>query len=324
MESAAGVLDETLTVALPETFGGLFITNSRDFHVIAMSTVNTDEARILAEAAALGLADVTEVRAARWSIEQLTADAHRVSDTLAGHVDVDVNVFENEVRVSALASKVPDAATLPKSARIQIVPMLAQPTAEVYGGAHLSSCTSGFSVRLNGTTTKGITTAGHCSDSQSWFGTAFPFKAERLGGSSDSQWHTTPGYTPVNKIRDSAGGSWRYVLAVTPAANQALGSLVCHYGQTTAYGCGRLSTKTLAPAWVPNSNGTFHMISRTTSSPGDLSSPGDSGGPVFSSSSAWGTTSGEYWSFDYSCLCQNVYAPTNYISNGMNITILTS
>ena len=324
-EKAAGVLDDALSKAIPNTFAGLYIEDSATFHVVVLTTDPVDDTVVAAEAGKLALADFVDVRPARWSLAQLLADVRSVVAANTGTADVDVDVFNNHVRVRTLAaaSLRSDASTgLPASAEVEVVPMLSRPT-ELYGGAHLSLCTAGFSVfQIGSPNTKGVTTAGHCANSQTWFGQTLTFKAERWSGSNDSQWHTLPGETVTAKIRDSAGGSWRYIFSQVPSNLQALGANICHYGKTTGYGCGRLSSKTIAPSWVPNANPTFGLIARTTASPGDLSSPGDSGGPIFSSSDAWGTTSGEWFSADFGCACNNVYAPVNYISGGMNISVL--
>ena len=97
--------------------------------------------------------------------------------------------------------------------------------------------------------------------------------------------------------------------------------MVCKYGSTTKGGCGRLGSKEFLPfLYVPNLSATFHVLKNQGGV--DLSSPGDSGGPVYVGNSAWGTISGEAFSFDYLCTCDLIYVAINYVESGLGVVVL--
>ncbi len=60
----------------------------------------------------------------------------------------------------------------------------------IYGGGTLTTCTAGFSVISSGGT-YGITTAGHCGNTQAYEGRALTYRAEHAGALGDMQWHTS-------------------------------------------------------------------------------------------------------------------------------------
>lgn len=62
---------------------------------------------------------------------------------------------------------------------------------EHLGGESLSQCTSGFgTISLPPSADRGISTAGHCSDSISDDGSSLTFQSEHQGTHGDFQWHT--------------------------------------------------------------------------------------------------------------------------------------
>ena len=58
------------------------------------------------------------------------------------------------------------------------------------GGEELSTCTSGFNVKVNGV--RGIATAAHCPDNLSDDGNALTYRDAHHGRFGDVQWHTGP------------------------------------------------------------------------------------------------------------------------------------
>ena len=58
-----------------------------------------------------------------------------------------------------------------------------------WGGEALSTCTSGFGTK-DSSGVRGISTAGHCSDSQADDGESLSFEEEHQGTHGDFQWHT--------------------------------------------------------------------------------------------------------------------------------------
>ncbi|MDQ6877349.1 MAG: S1 family peptidase [Candidatus Dormibacteraeota bacterium] len=321
IEELAGDLEPTVAAAMPSSFGGLFIEHSPAFRVVVLSTRPDDHGLVDRLALAGGLQGETDFRVVPFAWQDLLADAKGIRQAHRGEIDVNVNVFTNTIDVMAVAPSDPLRASLPSTARIRSVAALASPTTLIFGGLPISLCTSGFTVKKFGSTTKGIVTAGHCGNSQSYAGNSLPFQAESFGGSNDEQWHTVPGLTTLNLVRISPSGTTRDITTRTYAAGQATGTLVCKYGTTTGYGCGYLTSKTFAPGYVPNANGTFHILAKNGV---DLSNRGDSGGPVFLGNSAWGIISGEVLDFDNHCICDLIYAATDYVEGGLGVLIVTS
>jgi streptogrisin C len=71
-----------------------------------------------------------------------------------------------------------------------------------YGGANLSTCTSGFTVRNFVTLVNGVLTAAHCSNTQTYTqppngpAYALTFMGGRNDGNQDAQWMDSTGGHP--------------------------------------------------------------------------------------------------------------------------------
>ncbi len=191
-------------------------------------------------------------------------------------------------------------------AEVVEVDHLPQEEIAMYGGLTISGCTSGFTVRTSAGT-RGISTAGHCSNSQSLSGYALTLRGERYTGSYDIQWHNASGHTFPNTIKVSS--STRSITGTRTRANQTVGSQVCKQGRTTGYTCGTIATTSYcasgACTWVRVNGGSVN-----------LSEGGDSGGPWFSGNTAYG-------SHTYGMGNDSAYMPIDYFS-GISVTIATS
>ena len=176
----------------------------------------------------------------------------------------------------------------------------------MYGGLSITGCTSGFTVR-NSAGTRGVSTAGHCGNSQTLSGVALTFRGESYSGSYDVQWHNASGHTYTNTIKVST--STRAITGTRARSSQTVGSQVCKQGRTTGYTCGTISTTTYcasgACTWV-----------RVAGNGTNLSEGGDSGGPWFSGNTAYG-------SHTYGIGNDSAYMPIDYFS-GISVTIATS
>lgn len=267
------------------------------------------------------LADLVEVRPAQVTSAQLQADqatAIRTVRAVRVPADFEIDVKQNRVTVYVTDRTRLDTALqaanlqLPDSVTVVTVAELSKPTADIYGGLALSTCTSGFSVYGVGGT-RYITTAGHCGNAQSYNGTNLPYVNENLGGSNDFQWHSIPaGNTAKNLVWD--GTNNRFIYSTKAWGNQAINELVCKYGKTTKYGCGYITAKNIAPGYVPNATATFIRVHNNSGV--DLANGGDSGGPWFYNNTAYGIMSGEIGA-------DAVYMAINYISNS-SLTVLTN
>lgn len=183
---------------------------------------------------------------------------------------------------------------------------LPQEEISMYGGLSISTCTTGFTV-VNSGGTRGVSTAGHCGNSQTLSGIALTFRGESYSGSYDVQWHNATGNTYPNTIKVSS--STRAITGTRSRTSQTVGSQVCKQGKTTGYTCGTINTISYcasgACTWVyVAGNGT------------NLSEGGDSGGPWFSGNTAYG-------SHTYGIGNDSAYMPVNYFS-GASISVATS
>jgi len=327
LQSAAGDLDAILTDSAGEVFAGLWIVHEPQFEVIVWLTdLSVDISQAVDD---VGLSGYVEVRKAARSLEELETDAARfLRDAGPGTrpFDLTIDVPSNEIRIEVESLAVlfdfldQRGVALPSDSSVQLIGQLAEPSANIYGGLALSSCTTGFSVK-NSAGTKGVVTAGHCDNSQSYLGTSLPYVAGATVGSNDEQWHTAPGFTVRNWATDGVNDAtpyYRLITGTTSRSNQALNSYYCKYGKVTGYNCGYLISKTRAPGYIPNVNATFMELEKSGV---NLCSGGDSGGPEYSGASALGITSGCAGSGGISNI---FYTAINYVTGGLSVTVLTS
>ncbi len=282
LQSAAGELNARLQAAHPETFAGLTIEHQPEFRVVARFTRNGAEA-LGSAIADPALARVTVAERAAVPLAQLRRRVEAAYGRVHGRgieAAAAVNVRGNRPEVHVLAGSAAAArAALGSEAAVVVVDRLPEREVLMYGGLPGSACTLGFSVQ-NGSGTHGVTTAGHCGNSQSYSGYSLSFQAEAEYGSYDIQWHTRSGDTfdPIIKV----GSGTRVITGTRTVSNQASGQWVCKQGITTGYTCGTISNTTYcwsgACTWVYVSGGSTN-----------LSEPGDSGGPWFSGYTAYGT-----------------------------------
>ncbi len=204
--------------------------------------------------------------------------------------------------------------------RVVLVPELIKPAANIYGGLSVTGCTSGFTVKVyGGATIYGITTAGHCSNTQSYQSVSLPLYREYYRRNGDAQWHTTPGFSERNWIKDGLWDSYtpyyRIITAKTYWSDQPIGGTVCKYGKMTYYDCGTITAKNIAPGYVPDAQPVF--IRAHNANNVNMVDGGDSGGPVFLGGSAYGTISGAINSIDL------VYGEVGYMEDGLEAAVIT-
>lgn len=184
-----------------------------------------------------------------------------------------------------------------------------------YGGELTNpGCTSGFTVRTNSSTSgsRGVTTAGHCSNSQNEDG-ALTYQAGHVGANGDFQWHTGPdivrddfysGNTTIteNNLRDVSG-----------IQEMGVGGSVCKNGRTNHKSCQQ----------VRNTNVCSGSVCRLTQMGERLAAGGDSGGPIFWGNTAYGFHRGWHyspsWPFD-----RDLYSKSTRIDNALGVHVATS
>jgi streptogrisin C len=160
-----------------------------------------------------------------------------------------------------------------------------------------------------------VATAGHCkNDGYSLHGVALNYITQANGGSSDAQWHKTPGLADENKIKTGTD-LWRYITSKKPRSEMYIDGQVCHFGRATGYGCGYIRDKNFEPPEPPNINynDTFILVGQ------DDTQQGDSGGPWFLENTAYGIHHGS----DGSNADRPVFMAQNYLSN-LNLLVRTS
>lgn len=306
LQEAVGHLN---TAALGDTFAGMAINREGGFHLSVYATAPLPEA-FTGELKAAGLSKVTQFHQVPYSARELSSVQARLKASAfwrdrQGHVASMIDVQRNRVVLVAGAGALTRLSqlTLPAAdlQKVRIERPVSSPRGGVDsptggGGAGLSgtACTSGYTVRQTSTGTRGISTAGHCSNSLSYAGTPLTYKGQKYGGRDDFQWHTASGISWSNTVSDGVGDSstpyYRYITARAATTSIVTGNFYCKTGIITGYDCGNVTNVNFCPGYGGLSC-TFFLVKGTA----DMSIPGDSGGPVYSSSTAVGTISGQYY-----------------------------
>ena len=322
IERAAGELDAALTADESAAFAGLWIQDKPSYRVIVRFTDGASEGRLQARIAGGPLEGLVDVRPARFSLAQLEAkqkETRKNTERARVQQNSDINVFENKVEVltldpdklkanlASVNAKIPDGVELRRVARLAVA------ETAIHGGVSLSTCTAGYTVR-SGSGELGISTAGHCSNSQSYQGVSLPFRGEDINGDQDVQWHSACDLFEVTNQFNSGIGL-RSVTGTVARTSQAIGSLVCKYGMTTGRTCGWIQSKNIDLG--PNHNATFIRVDSRSSS-NNLSEQGDSGGPWFVEDKAYGI----HYGAAPDDANDSVYMAINYIST-LGVSVLT-
>jgi len=331
--------EEELRTKEIETFAGLWIEHTPEFKFVVQFTRNGEKTIKPYLNKYPEFAKVVEVRnTAKVSLDDLRrAHVSILSSNSMSNIPINsnINVFENCIELyvktgdydllkNALQkTKIYDE--VKNKVKIIQVEALAEDCTDIYGGLSLRNCTSGFAVKKwdlwSWSWIKGITTAGHCSNTQSYNGNNLPFQSQNWAGSYDIQWHTAPGYTVTNKIQSQSWGSTRTITAKKSRNNQQIGEYVCKYGMTTYYTCGYICSKDFNPQTQQNNVPTFILVNNTAGW-NVLASYGDSGGPWFKGNTAYGTLKGVFTSGPNAG--DAYYMAVNYVESGLGVTVITS
>ena len=307
LQKEIGDLNSKLEMLEKETFAGLWISHSPVFRVEVRFTREGESTiqRYLGDAPLKEIVSVGEAKYSLRELEEGRAFASKMAETIGIKANSGINVFENQAELYVLSIDELDNVrqsfhlTLPQNVKLVEVPELAKDVAFIYGGLSIDRCTSGFSVQSYGGT-KGITTAGHCPDTQSYNGFTLPYVSGTTGGTYDIQWNTAPNFTPINAIW--IGSTTRSILSVAYKSSQAVGSYVCKYGMTSGYSCGTIFDN--------NWEGANIRVHTSVS-------PGDSGGPFFYVNTAYGTTIASQGS-------DAIYGPIDNIVYILGVLVLTN
>jgi hypothetical protein len=317
LQGAIGELNRVLTEKEADTFAGLWIQHQPSYRVIVRFT-NVDNPNLKSYFDE-SLVDIAELRSAKLSLVQLEearSEAASLADRLEIPASSAVNVITNQAELYVLNPASLDvavrqaAAQLPPNVEVIEFEELPTPVADIFGGKALASCTSGFSVVYYPSGEKGVTTAGHCSNSQSFNGVGLIFKwgtPDYPSGLYDIQWHKTDhAFTVRNLVFDGAYN--RFIYNYKFRTSQAIGEWVCKYGMITGYACGTIATNAQDGVNVRIDNLSANF--------------GDSGGPWFYNNTAYGSTQSK-------CTLSNgqpcvIYGPVDHIYNQLQVSILTN
>lgn len=184
--------------------------------------------------------------------------------------------------------------------RIEIEGAQREEISRLRGGALMTTCTSGFSVRETSTGRLGIITAAHCGNDQGYanyvppgepgyFYTPLAFIAEIDDSQHDVQWHIPTLGTPIGEVYGSSTSEaqGRAIILTISRAGTMIGDFICHRGEATGYSCGRVVSTTSA-AHCGKLGGYCGNTWVRLKGPNLACSSGDSGGPFFYVNSGYG------------------------------------
>ena len=172
------------------------------------------------------------------------------------------------------------------------------------------TCTTGFGTK-NSSGVRGISTAGHCSNSKTDDGVSLTFQQEHQSTYGDFQWHKGSqsfnnrfytGNTSSNEVLD------RTALAV---GSPTVGQTLCLNGATTYKSCQEVRKLNVCKGDYCN---LVQMGSR-------LADGGDSGGPVFVGNTAYGLHHG--WQYDLWPFTRDLFSRADLIDEALWTNIAT-
>jgi len=148
-------------------------------------------------------------------------------------------------------------------------------------------------------------------------------KDEDFEGTTDAQWHSTPGFTDQPAFIFNEYQQRRDVLSLANTPEIVIGMTLCKYGPAGGYDCGTVDSKTVRPSYIPNASATYVRVGNCSV---DMTLPGDSGGPVFYGTKAFGIISGYEDDLNPFCWLKNkmIFGALGYISYSLNVMPLTA
>ena len=183
---------------------------------------------------------------------------------------------------------------------------------EHLGGEALSTCTSGFGIKTS-SQTRGISTAGHCNNSQSDDGTSLTAHGEHKGSHGDFQWHTGPDYDDHSDDFYSGHVTSHEIHRrdVSAVGSPTVGQTLCRNGKVSNRDCQKVRKLNVC-------NGVYCNLVQMEAR---LSTGGDSGGPVYAGNTAYGLHQGgmtDPWP-----LWRDLFSRADRIDDALGISIAT-
>lgn len=288
-------------------FAGAWIEHVPEFRVVVSLTGPDDAGVSGAKAAVSKVAEAETAFSATHTLNELLIGLEALTPTVQSrHPDfgIGVNVMQNAVELSGpdvLSAEDLDSLSAVAGVRLTHDVSPGVKPGHTYGGKGMRDpddvCTSGFSVQDAVSGRSGILTAGHCFEADATYveSSTIEYAADlggkRLDANQDFAWYET-GHDEYPKFWD--GVTLRDVTG-TKARLEMVGETVCHYGLKTGYSCGLVSDIHYRPSDVICGGVTCDPVwVKVSSVSGNLRCWfGDSGGPMFTSTVAWGIFSGQ-------------------------------
>lgn len=285
---------ESLEQSEPDTFVGLFIENNRTKFRIVVKFKGDSKEKVDKHVKDKELLDAVTPEDAKVSKDELKKAQETVMNSLSSakienfsRLDVQNNRVIVFVKALAQAQVVLNGLSVSDGVVLEERANFPVPVADVNGGGRLQStragstsqyCTAAFSVIENGTTRRGIVTAGHCSyEPYSYSGQAAPRIGEAYYGNFDVQWHTTGTNRPVNRINMGSNGT-QAIYGQRSVSAQTPGQVVQFHGERTSFHWGDIIDN--AVRWANPAGGTTGPWVLVTDYGSVVCNGGDSGGPV--------------------------------------------
>lgn len=254
---------------------------------------------------------VAEFITVPFTIDELLAANTRARETLGIAADSTIDpergavVLITAAAVGPETAKAVEVATSPVAVTWQ-VDELSMPTTG--GGGAMTTCTGGFTVKVVGGTEEGISTAGHCPNTQSYQGIPLSLSGEASSGNADVQWMDSASFNWSPDVWLGSSPNWP-VQHRKNWDNAGINDSVCRYGMMTG-GCGILLDKWFTPGYITGATASYGLMSGTTAT------GGDSGGPVYYGNTAWGLHSGHTGSG------RNIFTPHDRLSTRMGVQVM--
>lgn len=328
-----------LREANPGRFAGLWVEHKPVFRIVVRLAGRSPAGSEFHRAAAGSRTPVSFVTGAAATEEEvlgrIRSSLPRFMAELPELMGTDMDVRTGDIVLVVFAPGAAGEAAREKGARlgreighpvrVQVVDV-PETNSHTRGGAHLSTCTSGFVV-ANSAGTRGVLTAGHCGSTQTYFeygGVSYPatFVAERFDADEDVQWHTTE-HDEYPEFYADLTTTPRVLTGRRLRSSTAVGNTVCHRGMSSGYSCGSVESTTYQPTFAGACNGVACTATYIkVSGPNLKCYSGDSGGPWFNGQTAFGIHKSDASSGPALGQCSyGVYMSTDYLT-GLGLSLV--
>lgn len=181
-----------------------------------------------------------------------------------------------------------------------------------YGGIAATTCTWGFNTTVDGSGAQRLMTAGHCGNTQEYYGVPQTFTLGVENQRVDAQSHVlSSGFQPVAAIYNGSCDCLREISSRTSYAGIPLDGATCRQGKNTGWRCGFVTDKTGGP----NYDNFFIEVQ----GPNYTRVGGDSGGPHVLGQSAYGVHHGGVGDIGYF----GATTGSNFAEDALGVTVRT-